>query len=195
MGVKAGLARLEGPIITTCRLKPATQLLVLSTLGRADGHHLAHRIHQLPSSPGIRVGPEIAGLGIVLFPGVLDGRKYLSFGQRDKRIALAVLEVRVEVGRMLFDQVVLKHQRFMLVFHHDVFKGVNLAQKQRDLGPFILQVHILAHTLPQTLGLSHVKHRALSVLPQIHPGQRRHVRKLAAKCLHVFAKWQRAADV
>ena len=97
--------------------------------------------------------------------GVLYRGKHVSFGKRDKRIRLVVFEVGVEKGAVLIDEVFLKHQRFVLVFHHDVIKAVDLIYKKRDFRTIVLEVYVLAHSRAQLFRLADVYYLAMYVFP------------------------------
>ena len=112
------------------------------------------------------------------FARVFDSRKYIAGGKRDERIALVVLEVRVEIGRILLDEILLEHKRFVLVLDHDIFERVDLRNEQRDLLTRILEVHVLAHASAQLLCLTYIDDASFFILPKIYAWKRRHGSKL-----------------
>ncbi len=75
---------------------------------------------------------------------------------------------------MLVDEVLLEHERLVLVLHHEVVEAVDLVDQQRDLRALVLVVHVLAHAGAQLLRLADVDDLAGLVLPQVHARQRGH---------------------
>ena len=75
---------------------------------------------------------------------------------------------------MLVDEVLLQHERLVLVLHHEVVEAVDLVDQKRDLRALVLVVHVLAHASAQLLRLAHVDDLAGLVLPQVHARQRGH---------------------
>ena len=92
----------------------------------------------------------------MLLARVLDGGEHIALRERDERVGLVVLEVGVEERRVLVDEVLLQHERLVLVLHHDVVEAVDLVDQQGDLRALVLEVHVLAHAGAQLLGLAHV---------------------------------------
>ena len=111
--------------------------------------------------------------------GVLDGREHIAFGERDEGIALVVLEVRVEKRAVLVDEVLLQHERLVLVVDDEVVEGVDGLHEQGNLRAIVLEVHVLAHARPQLLGLADVDDLAGGVFPQVHAGLGGHCFQLA----------------
>ena len=76
---------------------------------------------------------------------------------------------------MLVDEVLLQHERLVLVLHHEVVEAVRIwSDQKRDLRALVLVVHVLAHASAQLLRLAHVDDLAGLVLPQVHARQRGH---------------------
>ena len=124
--------------------------------GGAQGHHAPSDVDHLPGGTGVGERTEVLRVGLVLLASVLDGREHVPFGERDEGVALVVLEVRIEKRAVLVDEVLLQHERLVLVLHHDVVEAVDLVDQQGDLRALVLEVHVLAHAGAQLLGLAHV---------------------------------------
>ena len=121
----------------------------------------------------------------MLLARVLDGGEHVALRERDERVGLVVLEVGVEEGGVLVDEVLLEHERLVLVLHHEVVEGVDLVDQQRDLRTLVLVVHVLAHAGAQLLGLADVDDLAGLVLPEVHARQRGHAVELALDALEL----------
>ena len=85
-----------------------------------------------------------------------DRREHIAFGDSDERVRFIVLEVGVEPGGVLIDEVLLEHQGLVFIAHHDVLERADLLDEQRDLRAFILEVDILAHASTKLFGLADV---------------------------------------
>ena len=153
----------------------------------AQRHDAAGDVHHVAGGAAVGVGAEVLRVGLVLLARVLDGGEHVALRERDERVGLVVLEVGVEEGGVLVDEVLLKHERLVLVLHHEVVEGVDLVDQQRDLRTLVLVVHVLAHAGAQLLGLADVDDLARLVLPQVHARQRGHAVELALDALELGA--------
>ena len=140
----------------------------------AQRHDAAGDVHHVAGGAAVGVGAEVLGVGAVLLARVLDGGKDVALRERDERVGLVVLEVGVEERSVLVDEVLLQHERLVLVLHHEVVEAVDLVDQKRDLRALVLVVHVLAHAGAQLLRLAHVDDLAGLVLPQVHARQRGH---------------------
>jgi hypothetical protein len=149
--------RLEGPHGTA----------PLRAAGRAQGRHPADDVDGLPRRAGVGVGAEVPGAGLVPLAGVLDRGEGVRLGEGDEGIALVVLEVDVEGGPVLLDEVDLEHEGLVLGAHDDVVEARGGAHEARDHVADVLEAHVLAHAGPEVLGLAHVEHLAGGILPEV----------------------------
>ena len=101
----------------------------------------------------------------MLLARVLDGREHVAFRDGDERVGFIVLEVSVEPGSVLVDEVLLEHQGLVLVADHDVLERADLLNEQRDLRALILEVDILAHTRTKLFGLTDIDDLTVLVFP------------------------------
>ena len=147
--------------------------------GGAQGHHAPSDVDHLPGGTGVGERTEVLRVGLVLLAGVLDGREHIAFGERDEGVALIVLEVRIEKRAVLVDEVLLQHERLVLVVDDEVVEGVDGLHEQGNLRAVVLEVHVLAHARPQLLGLADVDDLAAGVFPQVHAGLGGHCLQLA----------------
>ena len=101
----------------------------------------------------------------MLLTRVFDRREHIAFGDSDERVRFIVLEVGVEPGGVLIDEVLLEHQGLVFIAHHDVLERADLLDEQRDLRAFILEVDILAHASTKLFGLADVDDLAVLIFP------------------------------
>ena len=93
----------------------------------------------------------------------------LSQGEFDVRICLIVAQQNIEARLLLLDEVVLKSQRFPLVFDDDVLNVDRFAHQRAGLGILRRRLQqIGAHSRPQALCLADVDHLPLGVLVHVH---------------------------
>ena len=151
----------------------------------AQRHDAAGDVHHVAGGAAVGVGAEVLRVGLVLLARVLDGGEHVALRERDERVGLVVLEVGVEEGGVLVDEVLLEHERLVLVLHHEVVEGVDLVDQQRDLRTLVLVVHVLAHAGAQLLGLADVDDLAGLVLPEVHARLRGHAVELALDALEL----------
>ena len=154
----------------------------------AQRDHAARDVHHVAGGAAVGVGSEVLGVGSVPLARVLDGRVRVALGERDERVGLVVLEVGVEERAVLVDEVLLQHQRLVLVLHHDVVEAVYLVDQQRYLGAVVLEVHVLAHAGTQLFRLAHIDDLAGLVLPQVHARQRRHAVQFALDAFELIGR-------
>ena len=147
--------------------------------GGAQGYHAPGDVDHLPGGAGVGERTEVLRVGLVFLAGVLDGREHIAFGERDEGVALVVFEVRVEKRAVLVDEVLLQHERLVLVVDDEVVEGVDGLHEQGNLCAIVLEVHVLAHARPQLLGLADVDDLAGGVFPQVHAGLGGHRLQLA----------------
>ena len=159
-------------------LEVATAALPLRAGGDADGHGLTQGVDGLAGGLGISVGTEVARALAVALAGVLDGRVHVAHREGDIGIALVVLEVHVEVGMVLLDEVALQHEGLVLGAHHEVVEAAHHLHHEGYLGAVVREVHVLQHAAAQVLGLPHVDDVTLGVLPQVAAGVGGHLRHL-----------------
>ena len=178
MGIEARTVG-ELEFVVRAILKTAFEAAPFRTRRGADRHDTTRDIDKVARGTRISIGTEIARVGLMRLARVFDSREHIASSERNERIALIVLEVRVEIGRILLDEILLEHERFVLVLNHDVFERIDLGNEQRDLLTRILEVHILAHTSAQLLRLAHIDDAPFFVLPKIHTRKRWHGSKLA----------------
>ena len=127
---------------------------------------------------------EVARAGQVAAAGHQHARERLSDGDRDRGIALVVLQPDVEAGAVFLDEVVLEQQGLRLGgCHHGLDIG-NEAAKQDVLGGSNgITGEVAAHTRAQALRLADVKHLTLRILPQIHARTIGQCLELALQCV------------
>ena len=148
-------------------LEVAAGALPLRAAGDADGHRLAQGVDGLARGVGVRVRAEVAGSLAVPLARVLDRREGVVLGDGDVGVALVVLEVDVEVGVVLGDEVALQHQRLVLGAHDHIVEATDHLHHQGDLGTVVRQVDVLEHARAQVLGLAHVDDLPPAVLPEV----------------------------
>ncbi len=110
--------------------------------GGAQGHHAPGDVDHLPGGAGVGERTEVLRVGLVFLAGVLDGREHIAFGERDEGVALVVLEVRIEKRAVLVDEVLLQHERLVLVVDDEVVEGVDGLHEQGNLALVVLEVRI-----------------------------------------------------
>ena len=181
---RAGIVRHERERIL---LQTALELAPVGARRGAQGHDAPGDVHHVAGGAAVGVGAEVLGVRAVLLARVLDGGEHIALRERDERVGLVVLEVGVEERRVLVDEVLLQHERLVLVLHHDVVEAVDLVDQQRDLRALVLEVHVLAHAGAQLLGLAHVDDLAGFVLPKVHSRQRGHAVQLFLDALELGA--------
>ena len=159
-------------------LEQAPHVLPARAGGIADGHHLAQGIDGLAGGAGIRIGAKVARAALVLLAGVLDGREHIAHRERDVGIALVVLEVDVEIGVVLLDQVAFEHQGLVLAFHHHVVKRGHELHHEGDLLAVVGERDVLLHAGAQVFGLAHIDNLARGVFPQVATRAGGHLRHL-----------------
>lgn len=159
-------------------LKTTFEAAPFRTRRSTDRHDTTRDIDKVARGTRISIGTEIARVRLMGFARVFDSREHIAHGKRNERIALVILEVRVEIGRILLDEILLEHERFMLVLDHDIFERIDLRNEQRDLLTRILEVHVLAHASAQLLCLAYIDDATFFVLPKIHARKRWHGSKL-----------------
>ena len=147
----------------------------------ADGHDLAQRVDGLAGGAGVGVGTEVAGALAVVLAGVLDGGEDVVLGDGDEGVALVVLEVDVEVGVVLGDEVALEHERLVLGPDHEVVEVADDLHHEGDLLAVVLERDVLAQAGAEVLGLAHVDDLVVRVLPEVAAGVGRHLVHAAAK--------------
>ena len=101
----------------------------------------------------------------MLFARVFKSGESIAFGDCDERVAFIVFEIGVEERRELIDEVLLEHERLVLVIHHHVFKRRHLFEHHGYFGTFILPHDVLLHASTKLLRLANVNHLARSVFP------------------------------
>ena len=75
----------------------------------------------------------------------------------NKRIALVIFEHGIIFWTMLLDKITLQHKGFQLRVRNNVLKSGNMCNHPFNLGTFITTaLEILAHTILQTDGFSHI---------------------------------------
>ena len=95
----------EFEFVVSAILKAPFKAAPFRTRRSADGHDTARDVDKVARGTRISIGTEIARVRLMSFARVFDSRKYIAGGKRDERIALVVLEVRVEIGRILLDEI------------------------------------------------------------------------------------------
>ena len=151
-------------------LEQAAGALPLGAVRGADGHELAQGVDGLARRLGVRVGAEVARALAVLLSRVLDGREDVGLGDRDVGVGLVVLEVHVEVGVVLGDEVALQDERLVLGADDDVVEGLDDLHHEGDLLPVVCKRDVLLEAGAEVLGLAHVDDGARGVLPQVAAG-------------------------
>ena len=162
-----GLGQRHDVALLGMRLDLAAHALPLGAGGDAQRHHLAHHVDHGARGAGIGVGAKVARLGAVTLARVLDGREDVAFRERDVGVALVVLEVDVEGRAVLVDEVDLEDEGLVLGAHDHVVEACRGRHEARHHGTFVGELHVLAHAGAQVLGLAHVEHVALGVLPEV----------------------------
>ena len=117
----------------------------------------------------------------MLLPRVLDGREEVALGERNEGVGLVVLEVHVEVGVVLRDEVALEHQGLVLIGDHQVVEARHQLHHERDLLAVVRELHVLLHAGAQVLGLAHVDDLASGVFPEVAAGIGGHAGHLLGK--------------
>ena len=166
-------------------LQAALELAPIGARRGAQRHDAPGDVHHVAGGAAVGVGSEVLGVGAVLLARVLDGWEHVPLRERDEGVGLVVLEVGVEERGVLVDEVLLQHERLVLVLHHDVVVAVDLVDQKRDLCALVLVVHVLAHASAQLLRLADVDDLAGLVLPQVHARQRGHAVELALDALEL----------
>ena len=90
--------------------------------GGANRNDPAHRVDHRAGGAAIGEGAEVTRVRTALLTCELDGRKSITRGKGDEWIGLVVLEVGVEIRRVLVDELALQNQRLVLVANDDVFE-------------------------------------------------------------------------
>ena len=148
-------------------LEVATATLPLHTGRRADGNYLAQGVYGLARRLGVGVGSKVARALAVPLASVLDGGGGVAHRERDVGIALVILEVDVEVGMILGDEVALQDERLVLRAHDNVVEAAYHLHHERDLCAVIREPHVLEHAGTEVLGLAHVDDLPLGILPEV----------------------------
>ena len=104
MGIEARTVGKLKFIVRTI-LKTPFEAAPFRTRRSADRHDTTRDINKTTCRTRISIGAEIARVGLMGFTRVFDSREYIASSERDERIALIVLEVRVEIGRILLDEI------------------------------------------------------------------------------------------
>ena len=133
----------------------------------ADRRHLAQGVDRGARGLGIGVGAEVARALLVVLACVFDRGEDVRLRDRDVGIALVVLEVDVEIGMVLVDELALQDQRLVLGPHDDVVEGPHHLHHQGDLGSIVRERRVLAHAGAEVLGLAHIDDCARRIAPEV----------------------------
>ena len=129
-----------------------------------QGERLDQLLERLPDGAGVPVGPEVPDPPATLGPGHHRAGPFVGDGDGQERIALVVLHVDVEPGRVLLDQAALQHEGLELVGHLDPLDVNRLGEHPSRAGSHtVAPAEIAAEPVSQALGLAHVQHAALGV--------------------------------
>ena len=151
-------------------LKDAAGALPFGAGSRADGNDFAQGVDGLTRGLGVGIGPEVTRALTMALARVLDRREDVGLGDRDVGIGLVVLEVDVEVGVVLGDEIALEHERLVLGAHDHVVEGLNHLHHERNLLAVVGQGDVLLETRTEVFGLTHVDDGTRCVAPQVAAG-------------------------
>ena len=168
LGLPADAGRLAAAdvIVEAGPLAPLTGEVVAAAADGVDAAHDGQRAAQLGH---IGERAEVAGPTEVAAAGDEHPGERLPGRDRDGGVALVVLEPDVEAGAVFLDEVVLEQQRLRLGGGHHGLDVGDEAAEQDVLGRGDgIAGEVAAHARAQPLGLAHVEHLALRILPQIH---------------------------
>ena len=150
-------------------------------LARRDFEMAVDELHQPVGQVARKIRAVVRRAVLLHAPRHVHPRPALR-GQLDVGIGLVVAQQHVEARLVLFDQVALERQRFLLVVQQDVVEVRGFADQAAGLGlgqP--LFVEVAPHPRAQALGLAHVQHGARVILVQIHARPGRKLRSLVAE--------------